>query len=305
MVEHSPCPVPERIRAICRYIEAHSEEPLTLDELAAQAAMSRFHFARSFKAVVGVTAKQYLAELRMRRFKGALRRATPIDAAAYDAGYGSAGRVYEQSATRLGMTPAQYRRAGAGVAISYATLDTPVGLMTIGATDRGICFLQFGQSAAELLGALRAEYRNAEIEPMREPYSPAFARWVKAIAAYLDGQRPNLDLPLDIRATAFQMRVWSYLQSVPYGSVTSYGEVAAAIGHPKAARAVANACANNVVALVVPCHRAIRSSGELGGYRWGLARKRALIDRERAHRTAAAGAAREETIAPLAAYRRA
>src|SRR5579872_6581521 len=120
MVEHSPCPVPERIRAICRYIEAHSDEPLTLDELAAEAAMSRFHFARSFKAVVGVTAKQYLAELRMRRFKGALQQATPIDAAAYDAGYGSAGRVYEQSVTRLGMTPAQYRRAGAGVAISYA-----------------------------------------------------------------------------------------------------------------------------------------------------------------------------------------
>jgi AraC family transcriptional regulator, regulatory protein of adaptative response / methylated-DNA-[protein]-cysteine methyltransferase len=286
MVEHSPCSVPERMRAICRYIEGHSDEPLTLEELAAEAAMSRFHFARSFKAVVGVTAKQYLGEVRMRRFKGALRRATPIGAALYDAGYGSASRVYEQAATRLGMTPAQYRRAGAGVAISYAMVDTPVGLMTIGATDRGLCFLQFGESADELLAALRAEYRNAEIEPMREPYAPAFTRWVEAIAGYLDGQRPNLDLPLDIRATAFQMRVWSYLQTVPYGAVTSYGEVAAAIGRPTAARAVANACANNVVALVIPCHRAIRSSGELGGYRWGLARKRVLIDRERAHRTA-------------------
>lgn len=286
MVRHSPCPVPERIRAVCRYIEGHSDEPLTLDRLAAEAAMSRFHFARSFKTVVGVTPKQYHAEVRMRRFKGDLRQAAAIDAAVYDAGYGSAGRVYELAATRLGMTPAQYRRAGAGVTISYATLETPVGLMTIGATDRGLCFLQFGASADELAATLRAEYRNAALEPVRVPYAPAFARWVDAIGEYFAGERPNLDLPLDIRATAFQMRVWKYLGSVPYGSVASYGEIAAATGHPRAARAVANACARNVVALVIPCHRAIRGSGELGGYRWGLERKRALIDRERAHRPA-------------------
>jgi AraC family transcriptional regulator of adaptative response/methylated-DNA-[protein]-cysteine methyltransferase len=281
MVEHAPCSVPERIQEVCRYIERHSDDPLTLDDLATKAAMSRFHFARSFKSVVGVTPKQYVAETRMQRLKGGLQAAKPIDAAVYDAGYSSASQVYEQASTRLGMTPAQYRAAGAGVSISYATLDTPVGLMMIGATDRGICFVQFGQSEADLLDALRREYAGAEIAPMRRPYHPEFRRWVDALSGHLSGEQPHLNLPLDIRATAFQMRVWRYLQSIPYGNLASYGEVAAAIGAPRAARAVARACASNVVALVVPCHRVIRGSGEMGGYRWGLGRKRALIEAER------------------------
>ncbi len=288
MLDHAPCSVPERIQEVCRYIERHSDQPLTLDDLASLAAMSRFHFARSFKAVVGVTPKQYLAETRMKRLKGALQAAKPIDAAVYDAGYGSASRVYEQASTRLGMTPAQYRAAGAGVSISYASLDTPAGLMMIGATDRGICFVQFGDTAEALLEALRREYSGADIEPMCTPYHPDFRRWVDAVAAHLRGEQPHLDLPLDIRATAFQMRVWRYLQSIPYGKVASYGEVAAAIGEPRAARAVARACATNVVALVIPCHRVIRGTGELGGYRWGLGRKRVLIDRERSRRVVAA-----------------
>jgi AraC family transcriptional regulator of adaptative response/methylated-DNA-[protein]-cysteine methyltransferase len=288
MLDHAPCSVPERIQEVCRYIERHSDDSLTLDELASQAAMSRFHFARSFKAVVGVTPKQYLAETRMKRLKAGLQAAKPIDAAVYDAGYGSASRVYEQASTRLGMTPAQYRAAGAGHSISYATLETPVGLMMIGATDRGVCFVQFGESAEELLDALRREYAKAGIEPMRTPYHPEFRRWVDALSEHLAGQQPHLEMPLDIRATAFQMRVWRYLQSIPYGSVASYGEVAAEIGAPRAARAVARACASNVVALVIPCHRVIRGSGELGGYRWGLARKRVLIDRERRQKTAEA-----------------
>ncbi len=281
MLDHAPCSVPERIQAVCRYIERHSDDRLTLDDLAAKAAMSRFHFARSFKAVVGVTPKQYLSETRMKRLKGDLQTAKPIDAAVYDAGYGSASRVYEQASTRLGMTPAQYRAAGAGVSISYAALETPVGLMMIGATDRGICFVQFGENVETLAAALRREYAGAGIEPMRTPYHPEFRRWVDAVANHLRGEQPHLDLPLDIRATAFQMRVWRYLQSIPYGSVASYGEVAAGIGAPGAARAVAGACASNMVALVIPCHRVIRGTGELGGYRWGQVRKRALIDRER------------------------
>ena len=189
--------------------------------------------------------------------------------------------MYENAATRLGMTPAQYRRAGAGVAISYAALDTPAGLMMIGATDRGICFVQFGDSEEALLQALQGEYRNAEIAPMPAGDDGDFRRWVEAIGRHLAGTQPHLDLPLDIRATVFQMRVWRYLLSIPYGEVQSYGEVAAAIGDPKAARAVAHACARNPVAIVIPCHRVIRGSGGLGGYRWGLERKRALIDRER------------------------
>ena len=276
MVHQTPSSVPERIRKICRYIETHSEEPLTLGLLASMAVMSRYHFARSFKAVVGVTPKQYIAGIRFGELKRGLAEAKPVDAAVYDAGYGSASRVYEQAISRLGMTPAQYRRGGEGVAISYASLQTPVGLMLIGATDRGIAFAQFGDSEAELLAKLRAEYRNAAIEPMQTPPHPQFAQWVEAIARHVAGDQPHLDLPLDIRATAFQMRVWKYLQTIPYGDVQSYAEVARGIGSPTSARAVANACANNPVAVVIPCHRVIRGTGDLSGYRWGIERKRAL-----------------------------
>jgi AraC family transcriptional regulator, regulatory protein of adaptative response / methylated-DNA-[protein]-cysteine methyltransferase len=277
----------EIIQDVCRYMERHSDETLSLDHLASRAQMSRYHFARSFKSIVGVTPKQYLAGLRLRRLKNGLAETKPIDAAIYDAGYGSPSRVYEGAAANLGMTPAQYRRGGEGVSISYASLDTPAGLMTIAATDRGICFVAFGDSEAELLERLRGEYRNAAIEPMRDREHPQFKAWVEAIARHLRGAQPHLDLPLDIRATAFQMRIWKYLQQIPYGDVQSYSEVAAAIGAPKAARAVARACATNPVAVVVPCHRVIRADGAAGGYRWGLPRKRALIDGERAHRNAA------------------
>ena len=278
---------PTSIQDVCRYIERHSDRALTLDELAAKAGMSKYHFARRFKAVVGVTPRQYAADLRLKQLKGNLKSGKRIDAAVYDAGYSSSSRVYENAARRMGMTPAQYRKAGKGVAISYATLETPAGVMMIGATDRGICFVQFGDSEKHLLERLQTEYGNADIAPMLEPHHPDFARWVDAIRRHLNGEQPNLSLPLDIRATAFQMRVWKYLQSITYGNVESYGEVAAAIGEPKAARAVANACAHNPVAVVIPCHRVIRESGDLGGYRWGIERKRALLDRERATRSRA------------------
>ena len=272
----------ERIRELCRYVEAHSDEALPLRELARRAGMSAFHFARRFKAVVGVTPKQFAANARLRRFKERLAADTAIDGAIYEAGYGSPSRVYERAARNLGMTPAQYRAAGRGVAISYAALPTPVGLMLVGATDRGICFAQFGESEEALLEALRSEYRNADTLPMQAPAHPQLAAWTAAIARHLETGRPEATLPLDVRATAFQMRVWRFLQSIPSGDVRSYGEVAAALGDPNAARAVAGACARNPVAIVIPCHRVIRASGDLGGYRWGLDRKRALLDSERA-----------------------
>jgi len=287
MKDHKNNSVSDRIREVCRYIEAHFSDPLTLKTMAEQAGMSRFHFARSFRSVVGVTPKQYLAGVRMRGLKSGLRDPQGVDAAIYDAGYGSPSRVYEQATTRLGMTPVQYRRGAAGVGISYATLETPLGTLMIAATDRGICSLQFGESGDELLERLRTEYPNANVEPMREPYDPQFAAWADAIVRHIEGEQPHLDLPLDIRATAFQLRVWKYLQGIPYGDVQSYSEVAAGIGSPGAARAVARACANNPVALAIPCHRVVRGTGELGGYRWGLPRKRALIDTERAHRVTA------------------
>jgi AraC family transcriptional regulator, regulatory protein of adaptative response / methylated-DNA-[protein]-cysteine methyltransferase len=276
----------ERIREICRYIERHSENPLTIDQLAAMAAMSRFYFARLFRAVTGVTPKQYIDGLRVRSLKDGLRASSGVDAAIYDAGYGSSSRVYEHAARRLGMTPGQYRRGGAGVEISCVCVDTVLGCMMIGATDRGICFLQFADSRQELRERLNAEYPKANIVPTEAPRPPLDA-WVAAVDRYLTGEQPHLDLPLDIRATAFQLRVWKYLQGIPYGDLQSYSEVAAGIGRRNAARAVAQACGKNRVALAIPCHRIIRGDGDLGGYRWGLHRKRVLIDLERAHRTEA------------------
>jgi len=269
-----------KIRELCRYIEEHSEEPLKLEDLARRAGLSAFHFQRSFKAAVGLTPKQYQETARLKKLKRSLRT-MDVTAAVYEAGYGSSSRVYERADTRLGMTPKQYRQGGRDVTVTYAAAESPVGVMMIGATDRGLCFIQFGNSEEELLDELRREYPAAQVEPMRKPFLPEFQAWMDALTRHLAGKQPDLTLPLDIRATAFQMRVWNYLQSIPYGEVQSYGEVAKGIGQPAATRAVARACASNRVALVIPCHRVIRGTGELGGYRWGLERKRVLIDRER------------------------
>jgi AraC family transcriptional regulator, regulatory protein of adaptative response / methylated-DNA-[protein]-cysteine methyltransferase len=272
----------ERIEEICRYIETAGDESLKLADLAKRAGLSAFHFQRTFKRVVGVTPKQYVEAVRLRRLKAGLKSSHKVTDAVFDAGFASMSGVYERADTRLGMTPTQYRAGGQDVTITYAGADTAVGRMMIGATDRGLCFVQFGENDEVLMRALRTEYPRANVEAMREPADPEFTKWIAALTAHLNGGNPHLDLPVDIRATAFQMRVWNYLQSIPYGDVQSYGEVAKAIGEPNAARAVAQACAMNPLAIVIPCHRVIRGTGELGGYRWGLARKRALIDRERA-----------------------
>ena len=269
-----------RIPDLCRYIEAHSDQTLTLEQLAAHAGLSRFHLQRVFKAAVGLTPKQYGEACRLRSLKTALKESKDVTAAVYEAGFGSGSRVYERSDGRLGMTPNRYRQGGRGLGITYATAATPLGLLLIAATDRGVCFVEFGTSAQALLDALRKEYSDAAIEPMRVPPAREFRQWMEGLTRYLEGKQPGADLPLDVRATAFQMRVWNYLQSIPAGEVRSYQEVAAAIGQPTAARAVARACASNRVAVVIPCHRVIRGSGELGGYRWGLQRKRALLRME-------------------------
>jgi AraC family transcriptional regulator of adaptative response/methylated-DNA-[protein]-cysteine methyltransferase len=275
------------VRELCRYIEKHSDEPLPLTTLAKKAGLSPFHLQRSFKATVGLTPRQYLEAARLRKLKGHLRSSADVTGAVYEAGYGSSSRVYERADTRLGMTPNQYRQGGRNVTITHVTIDSPLGLMMIGATDRGLCFIHFGDSARDMLASLKKEYPAARLEPMGKPYHPDFQKWIGALSRHLEGKQPHLDLPLDIRATSFQMRVWNYLQSIPYGEVQSYSEVAAGIGQPRAARAVARACASNELAVVIPCHRVIRGTGELGGYRWGLPRKRALIDRERSAKASA------------------
>ena len=240
-LESEPDPNSERIRAACRYIERHNDSPLSLDHLARQAGLSRFHFQRVFRKAVGVTPRQYLEASRLGRFKRTLRVSGGVAEAVYEAGYGSSSRVYERADTRLGMTPRQYQLEGRGVSITYATMDSPMGLLMMGATGRGLCFVQFGGTRESLLDALRGEYPEAAIEEMGKP-SADFAGWAEALKRHMAGRQPRLELPLDIRATAFRMRVWQYLQTIPYGEVRSYGEVAAGIGQPSACLLYTSRC---------------------------------------------------------------
>ena len=273
-----------RIRRLCEYIrqKCQSGESLGLEELSRQIGLSPFHLQRTFKEIVGVSPKQFVEACRMKALKGELRARDSVTDAIYEAGFGSSSRVYEQVDTQLGMTPREYRTGGKGVGISYAGVTSPLGFMMLGATDRGLCFLQFGDSHQEVLAELRREYPAAELTEMKPPYPERFDAWIKSLLRYLRREQVRLDLPIDVSATAFQLKVWKYLQSIPYGEVQSYAEVAEGLGHPRAARAVAQACASNRVAIAIPCHRVIRGNGELGGYRWGAERKRVLIDAERA-----------------------
>ena len=277
----------QRIEQLCSYIRAHCShgEPLTLEKLSQQTDLSPFHLQRTFKAVTGSTPREYVEMCRMDLLKSELRNGKPVTDAIYEAGFGGSSRVYEKVDTRLGMTPREYRQRGKNVAISYASMESPLGLLMIGATDRGLCFVQFGETGAELLGKLRDEYPAASIQQMKEPYSPEFEKWTSELLRYLRSEQTQLDVPVDVKASAFQMRVWRYLQSIPSGEVQSYSEVAVAIGSPKAVRAVGSACAANRVAIAIPCHRVIRGDGGLGGYRWGLDRKRLLINEERKMRS--------------------
>ncbi len=274
-----------KMQALCRYIEQHADQALTLETLGKRVHLSPFHLQRRFKDATGVTPKQFIDACRLRKLRQDLRDGAAVTRAIQDAGYGSASRVYERAVTRLGMTPKQYRAGGAGIAISYASAPTELGLLMMGATDRGLCFVQFGDSEAALLARLRAEYPSAELAAMDDAMRPPFKHWMATLAEHLKGKAPSRALPLDLRGTAFQLRVWQHLQQIPSGELRSYSELAAAIGQPRAVRAVASACAANRVALLVPCHRVIRGDGSLGGYKWGLERKRILIDQERARHT--------------------
>lgn len=270
------------VHDLARHLSAHPEQALRLTELAKRAGYSAFHLQRNFKAIIGSTPKEYQTAARLRTLKQQLRSDASVSAAIYDAGFGSGSRVYEKADGQLGMTPSEYRAGGKGLTISYASGSTPLGLLMIGATDRGICFLQFGDSHDALAQELQRQFPASVTQPMPSGSKTQFNAWMEALKRHLRGLEPRLDLPLDVRGTAFQLIVWRYLQKLPYGEVRSYAEVAQAIGRPSAARAVARACASNNVALLIPCHRVVRGTGELGGYRWGLQRKRVLLDTERA-----------------------
>ena len=269
------------IAGLCRDIASCPDEAGTLAAMAARVHMSPSTLQRRFKARVGVTPHQYAEACRRQALRRGLRECGSVTEAIADAGYGSASRVYEHAATHLGMTPRQYRDRGRGVAISWAVAETPLGALMLAATDRGLCFAQFGDDETELCTRLRAEYPEADLSPMPAAMGARFEAWRAALADHLASGGPTPTLPLDVRGTAFQIRVWRYLLDIPSGTVLSYAEVARGVGAPEAVRAVAGACARNPVALLIPCHRVIRGDGGLGGYRWGLARKRALLDAER------------------------
>jgi len=232
---------------------------------------------RAFKRVLGITPRAYAEARRVGRFKQELKRRKQVSPALYEAGYGSSSRVYEHTDAHLGMTPATYARGGAGMGIAYTTVPTALGRLLVAATERGVCRVALGDGAAALEADLLAEFPAARVV---QDKSGKLNGWVSSILAYLDGREPDLDLPLDIRATAFQRRVWQELQRIPFGKTRSYAEVARRIGEPRATRAVAQACGKNPVALVIPCHRVVRADGELGGYRWGVDRKRSLLEQE-------------------------
>ena len=266
----------EIVEKICRYIDTHPDQPATLETLSGAIGLSPFHLHRTFKALTGITPRAYADSRRLESLKAGLREGHSVTRSLYDAGYGSSSRLYERSSAQLGMTPSRYRKQGSGVTIRYAIAETPVGRLLLAATARGICSIQFGDSDTALEGALRREYPQAEVVRTDKQ----LAGWVRAIRDRIRGEK-TASLPLDIRATAFQRLVWEQLQGIPSGVTRSYGEIAKRIGQPRAARAVARACATNPVAVAIPCHRVVREDGALGGYRWGVQRKQKLLALEK------------------------
>jgi AraC family transcriptional regulator, regulatory protein of adaptative response / methylated-DNA-[protein]-cysteine methyltransferase len=263
---------------VCALIDSNPDQALTLDQLGAQVGASPNHLQRVFKRVIGITPRQYAEARRIGRLKVRLKEGDNVTTALYQAGYNSSSRLYEQAPERLGMTPATYGNGGAGAQIGYTIADSPLGRLLVAATARGVCFVSLADADTILEAALAHEYPAATI--VRE--DARLGEWIGAVARHLGGAQAQLDLPLDVQATAFQWRVWEALKAIPYGDTRSYGQVAATLGDRKAARAVARACATNPVALVIPCHRVVREGGEMGGYRWGADRKRALLEREQA-----------------------
>jgi len=257
----------------CRLIDAAVDD---LDTLAQACAMSRFHFHRVFKAQTGITPKAYASARRAERLQRQLAQAPTVTAAAYDAGFNSSGRFYAASAGVLGMTPRRYRAGGGGEAIHFAVAGCSLGALLVAATPKGICAILLGDDPEPLVRDLQERFPHADLMGAE----PGFERTVAQVVAFVEAPRIGLALPLDVRGTVFQQRVWQALRQIPAGATVSYAELAERLGMPKGARAVAGACAANPVAIAIPCHRVVRIDGALSGYRWGIERKRTLLDRE-------------------------
>lgn len=263
----------------CAYLDQRAGERVTLNELGEHLGVSPWHLQRLFRKVLGVSPRDYADALRSGQFRRQLRQGDSIAGATYEAGYGSSSRVYEVAGQQLGMTPATYARGGKGARIVYAVVDSPLGRLLVAATQAGVCFVSLGERDGPLVAALEAEFPQADsLERDDARVGPA----LDALVAYLSGETPHVDLPLDIQATAFQRRVWQELIAIPYGETRSYSEIARRLGVPAGQRAVGRACATNPVPIIIPCHRALREDGALGGYRWGVKRKRALLEHETA-----------------------
>ncbi len=268
-----------RVAAACRRIEAADEAP-GLEELAAAAGLSPSHFHRVFKAATGVTPKAYAAAVRGERVRGELAAQPTVTAAIYGAGFGSSGRFYEGAAATLGMTPTAYRAGGAGETIRFALGECSLGSILVAASARGVCAIALGDDPGALLRELQDRFGRAELIGA----DPTFEGWVAKVVALVERPGGDLDLPLDVRGTAFQRRVWEALRAIPCGETRSYAQLAAALGAPRSTRAVARACATNALAVAIPCHRVVRSDGGLAGYRWGVERKAKLLAAERGAR---------------------
>jgi len=270
-------PQADLIRRVCGEIEGNPDGSLSLWNLAERTGLSAAHLQRTFRQTMGITPRQYADALRVARLKSELRKGKDVTTAMHEVSYGSASRLYEKSDAQLGMTPATYRRGGRGMNISYTIAPCSLGRVLVAATQRGISAVYLGERDSDLAAALRKEYPRAEIQCGSGEHS----KWVRAVVRHLAGSNPRMDLPTDVVATAFQRRVWEALRAIPLGATRTYAEVARTIGQPSAIRAVAHACATNPAAIVVPCHRVVRTDGTLGGYRWGLERKQSLLERER------------------------
>ncbi len=267
----------DAIRRACAMIETAAERAAerapTLAELAKAVGISPTRFQKIFKRNTGVSPRQYAESKRVARVKSLLRQGEPVAGALYEAGYGSSRGLYEQAHATLGMTPATYRKGGLGAEIGYAFGDCALGRVLVAATANGVCFVALGESDAKLASELRGEFPAAAIEPNSE----RLGQWLAEVLRRIEGAPAARDLPLDVRATAFQRRVWQALTAIPMGETRTYSDLAALLGHPRAQRAVGRACATNPVSILVPCHRAVRGDGGFGGYRWGLQRKKALL----------------------------
>ncbi len=267
---------------LARYIAENADEPLSLALLAERVHLSASRFQRVFKSIFGVSPKKFQEAARGEKFKTLLRSGCDITSAIFEAGYGSSSRVYGKALGNIGMTPKSYRAGGKGEVLTYACRDTVLGPLLMAATDRGVCFAQFGDDCETLRKQLQSEFPQAELLGFDNNAAQQLEQWIDALNAYMQNKQPRPDLPLDLKGTAFQVKVWQFLLTLDDGDVASYAELAQAIDRPTAVRAAASACAANKIAVLVPCHRILRGDGGLGGYRWGIDRKRALLDAERA-----------------------